>query len=46
MEAEDFLVVDVSYPFGGDVGRAREGVDLFGEEVGEDDDGIVAVGDR
>jgi hypothetical protein len=46
MEAEYFAVVDVSDAFTGNVGGARNGVDLLGEEVGEHDDGVKAMGLR
>ena len=43
MEPEDLLLVDVSDPFRRDAGVAWEGMDHFAEEVGENNNGIMAV---
>jgi hypothetical protein len=43
MEAEDLLLVNVGNPFRCDVRVAGKGMDHLAEEVGEDNDRVVAV---
>ena len=44
MKPEDLSVVQISDAFGGDVGGAGEDMYHLAEVVGEDDDGVVAIG--
>ena len=44
MESEDLSVVQVCHSFGIDVSRTWNGVDLFAEQVGADQNGIVSFG--
>ena len=46
MQMEDLSVVDVHNSLSGDVRGAGEGMDLLGEEVGEDNDSVVPMGSR
>jgi hypothetical protein len=44
MESENFIVIDVGYTFGCDVGVARKGMNEFAVVVGEYNNGVVTIG--
>ena len=43
MEAEDLFLIDVSHSFRCDVGVTGEGMNHLAEEVGEDNNRVVAI---